>query len=206
MGTGRKLNLKARAERQGQTRQRIVEAAIALHTTVGPSRTTVSAIAERAGVQRQTVYAHFPDDRTLFEACSARVRSIFPPPDIATWAQIVDPAERLSVALGQLYPYFRQTAGAWAAILRDAEVDALVREMAVPRRLDYLREARDVLTVGWKARGAKRKQLIACLGLAVDFRTWETLALRQGLVDEEAVQLMTEAVGSITRVKIDPHT
>ena len=197
MTTGRKLNLKARAERQGQTRERIIEAAVALHTTVGPARTTVSAIADRAGVQRQTVYAHFPDARSLFQACSAHVRATFPPPEIAPWTTIADPEERLSTALGQLYPYFRRTAGGWAGILRDAEVDALVREMAATRRLGYLEQARDALAVGWKVRGVRREGLIAVLGLAVDFRTWEVLALRQGLDDEHAARLMTRASACI---------
>ena len=205
MATGRKLHLKARAERQGQTRQRIVDAAISLHTTVGPARTTVSAIAERAGVQRQTVYAHFPDERTLFEACSAHVRAIFPPPDVTSWAKIADPDDRLAAALGQLYPYFRRTAGGWAAILRDAEVDALVLDMAATRRLGYLEQARHALTGGWKARGARRQRLVAFLGLAVDFRTWESLTQRQGLDDEQAAQLMVTAARCIATGGPDRH-
>jgi AcrR family transcriptional regulator len=204
--TGRKLHLKARAERQGQTRQRIVDAAIALHTTVGPARTTISAVAERAGVQRQTVYSHFPDDRSLLEACSAHVRAIFPPPDTALWAKIADPQERLVTALGQLYPYFRRTAGSWAAILRDAEVDALVQEMAATRRLGYLQRARDVLAVGWRARGARRAELLAFLGLAVDFRTWETLALRQRLDDEHAARLVARMVACMGTSPVESRT
>jgi AcrR family transcriptional regulator len=192
--SGRKLKLKARAEQQGQTRQRIVDAAIGLHATIGPARTTISAIAERAGVQRQTVYTHFPDERSLMEACSAHVRATTPPPDFAPWRKIRDPRQRLSVALSELYPYFRRTAGGWSAILRDAEVDPLVREMAGVRRLGYLEELRDLLAIGWGARGARRKQLVAFLGLAVDFRTWETLAVKQGLGDKNAIRIMTEAV------------
>jgi AcrR family transcriptional regulator len=192
--SGRKLKLKARAERQGQTRQRIIDAAIGLHTTIGPARTTISAIAERAGVQRQTVYAHFPDERSLMEACSAHVRATTPPPDFAPWRKIRDPGQRLSVALGELYPYFRRTAGGWSAILRDAEVDPLVLQVAGVRRLGYLQELRDLLAVGWGARGSRRKLLVALLGLAVDFRTWEALAVKQGLDDMDAVKLMTEAV------------
>jgi AcrR family transcriptional regulator len=195
--SGRKLQLRVRAERQGQTRQRIVDAAIGLHTTVGPARTTISAIAERAGVQRQTVYAHFPDERSLMEACSAHVRATTPPPDFGPWRRIRDPRQRLVVALGELYPYFRRSAGGWSAILRDAEVDPLVRQLAGVRRLGYLQELRDVLAVGWKVRGAQRRRLVALLGLAVDFRTWETLAMRQGLDDRGAVTLMTKTVMAV---------
>jgi AcrR family transcriptional regulator len=191
---GRKLKLQARAERQAQTRQRIIDAAIGLHTTIGPSRTTISAIAERAGVQRQTVYTHFPDEPSLMEACSAHVRATSPPPDVGSWRKIRDPRLRLRVALAELYPYFRRTAGGWSAILRDAEVDPLVRRMAGVRRLGYLQELRDLLAVGWGARGTQRKRLVACLGLAVDFRTWESLALKQGLDDETAANVMIQAV------------
>ena len=182
----RKLKLDVRAQRQAQTRRRIVEAALFLHTTMGPSRTTISAVADRAGVRRQTVYAHFPDERSLLEACSAHARAASPPPELDAFRAVADPRERLDVALAALYPYFRRTAGGWSAVLRDAEVDPLVREMAGKRRLGYLDQLRDVLLAGWGARGARRKRLRAALGLAVDFRTWETLALKQGLSDREA--------------------
>lgn len=192
--SGRKLELKARAERQAQTRQRIVEAAVALHTTVGPAQTTVSAIAERAGVQRQTVYAHFPSDRVLLEACSAHVRATSPPPDPARWADIADPERRLRAALAELYPYFRRTARSWSNILRDAEVMPVVREIAGKRRLAYLDAVADGLAAGWGARGARRERLRAAIALAVDFRTWQTLAAKSGLTDEQAVSLMTAVV------------
>lgn len=197
MPSGRKLKLKARAERQGQTRQRIIDAAVGLHTTIGPARTTVSAVAERAGVQRQTVYAHFPDEQSLMEACSAHVRATVPPPDVAPLRKIRDPKERLDTALAALYPYFRRTAGGWSAVLRDAEVDPLVRQLAGERRLGYLAELRDVLVTGWPVRGARRQLLLAALGLAVDFRTWESLCLKQGLDDRAALELITDAVTSI---------
>jgi AcrR family transcriptional regulator len=196
---GRKLNLKARAERQAQTRQRIVEAAVGLHTTLGPARTTISAIAERAGVQRQTVYAHFPDDRSLLEACSQHVRTIAPPPDPASLAQIADPGERVTRALEELYEYFERTAGSWSAILRDAEVVPLVREMASSRRLGYLQQVRDLLLEGFPPPVRKgAPELRSLLGLAVDFRTWETLA-RQGLSGGEAASLMSGLVIKASR-------
>ena len=194
MSEPRKLKLKARAERQAQTRQRIVAAAVELHSTVGPARTTISAIAERAGVQRQTVYAHFPDERSLLIACSAHVRASVPPPDLAPWQAIRDPERRLAIALSELYAYFRRTADSWRAILRDAEVAPLVREMAEARRLGYLQEVRDVLAVGWKVSGRRRTKLSATIGLAVHFRTWDTLTSIQGLDDLQAADLMTELV------------
>ena len=103
MSTSRTYELKRRAERQQETRRRIIDAAVELHTTLGPSRTTVSAIAERAGVTRPTVYAHFPDDRALFQACSGHVRQAVPPPDPTPWRLIADPCARLETALRDLY-------------------------------------------------------------------------------------------------------
>ena len=104
----RTYELKRRAERQDQTRQRIVDAAIALHTTVGPARTTISAIAERAGVQRHTVYSHFPDERTLGLACSGCHVERNPLPDVTVWRGIDDPEGRLRLGLTELYAYYAQ--------------------------------------------------------------------------------------------------
>ena len=92
-----------RAEQEEETRLRITEAAVDLHGSVGPARTTVSAIAERAGVQRATVYRHFPDEEALFAACSSHWAALNPPPDPAAWAEIADPDERLRRALSELY-------------------------------------------------------------------------------------------------------
>src|ERR671928_714730 len=136
---------KVRAERHAETRQRIIESAVALHLERGPAQTSINAIADRAGVNRVTVYRHFPDARTLLEACSAHARRVNPPPDVDRWRRIDDPRRRTEVALTQLYDYFRRTEAAWSNILRDAEVEPLVREMAEKRRLADLRAARDAL-------------------------------------------------------------
>ena len=118
----RKYELKERARRQAETRQRIVEAAVDLHTSVGPARTTISGIAERAGVERHTVYAHFPDDRTLFRACSEHWEARHPLPDIATLAEIEDPARRLRRALGEMYAWYESVEADLALFVRDASV------------------------------------------------------------------------------------
>jgi hypothetical protein len=122
-----------------------------------------------------------------------------PPPDPQPWKKIKDPRARLQTALAELYPYFRRTQPYWANILRDAEVMPLVREFAQLRRLDYLQETRDILAVGWNARGARRTKLLAALGLAVDFRTWETLATKQALDDQQAIALVSRMVSCATR-------
>jgi AcrR family transcriptional regulator len=186
-----------RAERQEETRQRIVESAVALHLERGPARTSINAIAERAGVNRVTVYRHFPDTRTLLEACSAHVRRLHPPPDLAGWRAIEDPRERTEVALTQLYGYFRRNEAAWSTILRDAELEPLVKEMAEKRRLAYLREARGVLLAAWPKRRTRGPLLRAVLGLAVDFRTWQTLCRREELDDRAAVALMVRLASAI---------
>jgi AcrR family transcriptional regulator len=186
-----------RAENQAETRQRIVEAAVSLHLERGPAQTSINAIAERAGVNRVTVYRHFPDTRSLFEACSAHAARVHPPPDLSPWRAIEDPRRRAEVALTQLYDYFRRTEAGWANVLRDAEVEPLVKEMAEKRRLAYLRRARDVLLAGWPRQGARRPLLRAVLGLAVDFRTWQTMCRREGLDDRTAVALMVRLATAI---------
>src|SRR5687768_14578310 len=106
--TGRKYELRQRAERQAETRQRIVEAMVALHGEGGPARTTISAMAERAGVERLTVYRRFADETAMFQACSAHFATEVAPPDPAAWAGVAEPAERLRAALLAFYGYFRR--------------------------------------------------------------------------------------------------
>src|ERR687886_1609333 len=142
MSSTRTYELKQRAERQEETRQRIVEAAVELHTTVGPARTSVAAIAERAGVTRPTVYAHFPDADALFRACSGHVRATVPPPDPAPWRSIEDPGERLEAALRALYGYYERLEPLLENIQRDVPVMPIVAEMNA-YRVRYLDEIRD---------------------------------------------------------------
>jgi AcrR family transcriptional regulator len=188
---------KVRAERAAETRQRIIESAVALHLERGPAQTSINAIAERAGVNRVTVYRHFPDARTLLEACSTHARRLNPPPSLDSWRRIEDPRRRIEVALAQLYDYFRRTEDGWSNILRDAELAPLVKEMAEANRLTYLRQARDVLLAGWPVPRTRRPLLRAVLGLAVDFRTWQTLARRESLDDRTAVALMVHLANAV---------
>src|SRR3954451_3620257 len=115
----RKYQQKRRAEQQAETRQRIVEALVALHREVGPARTTISAIAERAGVERLTVYRHFPDERSMFEACTTHYAIQVPGPDPSSWAGIEDPAERLRTTLLAFYDYYRRAEDVLAHAARD---------------------------------------------------------------------------------------
>src|SRR5215210_5120807 len=109
MAMKRKYELRKRAEQVAETRRRITEAAVELHRTVGPAATRISDVARRAGVQRVTVYNHFPDDASLFAACSAHWRALHPGPDPAAWASIEDSGERLRVGLRELYAWYRET-------------------------------------------------------------------------------------------------
>ena len=189
MAATRTYELKRRAERQEETRQRIVAAAVELHTTLGPSRTTVHAIAEKAGVTRPTVYAHFPDARSLFEACSGHVRATIPPPDPTPWDSIADPSERLETALRELYGYYELLEPLLENVQRDAAVMPVVAEMNAYRARN-LEEIRELLLQAWPTRGGARARLRRAIGHALEFRTWQSLVRRQGCAADEAVQLM----------------
>ena len=194
----RKYELKRRAEHQEQTRQRIVEAAVQLHGTVGPAKTTISAIAERAGVRRMTVYRHFPDEHALFEACTTHGYATYPPPDPTPWKEITDPEERLRRGLGELYAYYRLTGSMWAKFLRDADEIPVLAELGVGPYFEYLEMVREVLAAGWGVRGKRRRGVLAALGHALELQSWISLTGRQGLDDEQAIDFMVRMVRCAT--------
>ena len=173
---------------------RIIEAALALHGTLGPSRTTISAIAERAGVRRATVYRHFPDERSLFLGCSGLSQERNPPPDPALWATIADPAERLEAALDAIYGWYERIEQLLTLVLRDVDSIPILRELQ-DGRLAYLAAIEDGLAQGWGARGKAAKRLRATIGLALDFHAWRTLHER-GLDRSAAIAVMSSAVGA----------
>jgi AcrR family transcriptional regulator len=182
---------KRRAELEEETRRRITESAVALHTDLlGPARTTVGAIAEHAGVRRSTVYRHFPDEEALFAACSSHWAAAHVPPDPGAWAAIADPAARTATALGELYAYYRATGRALEHLLRDEElVPAVKGLMAGFHR--YLDAAQDVLMAGRGLRGRTARRTRAAIGLALAFPTWRALTQDQGLDDGEAAALLS---------------
>ena len=196
MSNARTYELKQRAERQRETRRRIVEAAVDLHATVGPSRTTVPAIAEKAGVTRPTVYAHFPDGRSLLEACSGHVRATVPPPDHTRWRSIADPGERLTTALSELYEYFERLEPLLENVQRDALVMPVVAEMN-GYRVRYLAEIRDLLVEGWEAQAAAAAHLRQAIGHSLEFRTWQSLVRHQGADADDAVRMMLALVSAV---------
>ena len=190
----RPYRMKKRAEVEEATRRRITESAVHLHGTLGPAHTTVSALAEHAGVRRSTVYRHFPDEATLFAACTAHWAAANPVPDIGAWAGIEDPAERLRAALDALYPYYRRTASMIENLIRDEPVSEVVRENFAGYH-QYLAAARETLMRGRRSRGRARTRERAAIGHALAFATWRSLALDEGLDDAQAVELMARLVG-----------
>jgi AcrR family transcriptional regulator len=186
----RKYELKRRAERQEETRRRIVEAAVELHRTKGPARTTLSDVARRAGVQRHTLYRHFPDERALFMACSGHFYELNPFPDPEPWRAIADPDERLRAGLTAMYDYFERAEDMLTSIVRDAEIHPLTQEMAKLRRGRMLERVQGVLAENLPDTPRVR----AALALALDFHTWRTLVRRSGLSNAEAVEAMVAAL------------
>ena len=175
----------------------MVEATVGLHDEGGPARTTISAIAERAGVERLTVYRHFPDERSLFQACSSHWAAENPLPDLAAWAAIDDPEERLRIALRDIYAFFRATEAMTANLLRDLPDSPVLREVAEPF-VQYWEAVRAVLDRGWKARGRQRTLVRAAVGHAIEFDTWRSLVRREGLDDAGAVEVMVRLVAAST--------
>ena len=195
-----KYNLKARAERYQKTRQRIVEATLELHRTAGPARTTITDIAKRAGVERQTVYNHFPDELSLFKACSAHNRSLNPPPDPEPWKLIPDPEERLRRALAEVYAYYRRNEQMLANVTRDAQANPNMRKVLEPR-IKHQERMRDALAAGWAQgdEGRRGKLLYGALWIGLEFQTWYTLVNQQGFADDEMVELMVGMVSCLIR-------
>jgi AcrR family transcriptional regulator len=185
----RNYTLRRRAETQAETRRRIVEAAVDLHGTLGPANTTVSMIAEKAGVQRNTFYSHFPDERSVLLACSAHSLEQDPMPDAAPWRAIADPAERLRHGLRAIYDWFERNESLLACVLRDAEAHELVREIVSLRYAPIIGAWRDVLGAGLNAR---QKPMLA---LALSYHTWRTLAREAGLKQADVVKAMVKAIG-----------
>jgi AcrR family transcriptional regulator len=189
--TPRKYELKERAERQAETRRRIVEATATLHEEVGPARTTVAEIARRAGVQRLTVYTHFPEDVELFSACSAHFRSQHPPPDIRRWAAIDDPGKRLRTALTDLHAWYRSGQRMMSNVQRDAAGMPALAEVVRTGRAPFDAAVTDLLSAG---RGRRTRRLEGAIALATSFPAWERLAIVERLPARDLVEVLAAMV------------
>ncbi len=186
---------KRRAELEARTRRRITESMVELHRTLGPARTSISAVAERAGVRRSTVYRHFPNEAALFAACTSHWTALNPPPNLAGWAMIEDPEERLGSALEELYAYYRGTEAMMENLHRDEATMPIVKRLLGGFR-EYISAARETLMSGRRARGRVRQRVRAAIGLALAFETWRSLVREQGLDDPQAAELMYRLVAA----------
>ena len=182
----RRYELRKRAEKLDQTRRRILDATIELHRTHGPAGTRITEIARRAGVQRVTVYGHFPDEAALLAACSAHWRALHPAPDPGPWRAVADRRARLRLALRELYAWYRETEPMTANVLRDAETIAALHAIVDDGLGRYLAEVRTLLGELFRARGTRRDRIDAAIRAAVDFHLWRALA---PLGDNQAAEL-----------------
>lgn len=180
----RKYEFKRRAEQVEETRRRITAATVELHEEVGPARTTVAGIAARAGVTRPTVYSQFPDELSLFTACSAHFQSLHPPPELL--------GLELEAALRAQYAYFRENERMLAHVVRDAETLPALAQ--VTSELDaYIGRVVRELVRALDFHAARRTRAAALVALALDFHTWRSLH-RSGLGQAEAAALMAQLV------------
>ena len=194
-GEKRTYTKKARAEAEEATRLRITESAVALHGSLGPARTSISAIAEHAGVRRSTVYRHFADEAAIFDACSSHWSAQNPPPDVSEMLAIADPSERTRAVLKAMYAWYRRTERMLANLLRDEAVVPVVRERFRTYH-EFLASLRESLLAGRGLRGRTRRRSEAAIGHALAFATWQSLARDGDLSDTEAAELMTALVDS----------
>jgi len=189
----RPYRMKRRAESQEQTRLRITESAVELHGTLGPSRTSMSAVADHAGVRRSTLYRHFADESALLDACTAHWSASNPPPDLGAWSLVEDPDARLKAALDEIYAYYGRTEAMLENLFRDETTVPSVRERFAAFR-GYFVSARDTLMTGRRVRGAAGLRTRAAIGHAIAFSTWRSLVREQGLEQAAAVALMCALV------------
>ncbi len=189
----RRYELKARAESQRRTRERIVQATMELHEEVGPAKTTIAEIARRAGVQRLTVYNHFPEEVELFGACQAHWMGLHPLPDLSSALALSSPTGRLHAVLREFYDWYREAAPMSEKIQRDRgaipALDALMKRTADAE----LAELSQALAKGFRSRGRRAERQRTLIRLALDFWTWRRLD-HEGLDDETAADLMSDAV------------
>ena len=190
----RKYELKERAEAQARTRARIVEATLELHRTVGPARTNVSEIARRAGVERRTIYNHFPHDNELFAACGALWAAERPAPDPSGWQTISDPMARVCAALSAIYGYYAANGSELAPVLRDSLSIPPLRDVLEGGWLRYLAGVAEDLVGVFGRRGRARARVAAVVDLTLDLGSWRRLTAAGGLSEDSAAALMARLI------------
>lgn len=197
----RRYTMRGRAAAADQTRRRIIEAAVALYQARGPADTTISAVAEHAGVERLTVYRHFPDERLLLDACWDYWSMLHPLPPVHRWEAIADPRQRLRAGLDALYGYYDTAGSLLERLLLDRARMPALADVMQPFD-EWLADARAHLLEGWGAHGRPRQWIIALVDHALSFTTWASLARSGILQPGEATRLLCRAVADIAR---DPY-
>jgi AcrR family transcriptional regulator len=197
----RRYRKRKRALSELETRQRITAAAVALHQTVGPARASVKAIAERAGVDRATVYRHFPDQQALFDACTSHYYARHPMPNPERWAEVSGPDERLRTALLELYAWYADTEQMLRTGIRDIEhIPAGSREAFFA----YFEAVHAALMTGRRERGRTRARMSGAIAHAINFHTWHSLVREQRLSADEAIILTTAMVEGAAHGTTEP--
>lgn len=194
-GKTRPYEKRLRAEQEAETRERIAAAAANLHGTIGPARTTVAGVAREAGVQRATVYRHYPTEVDLFDACSAHYWARHPMPDPSAWQQVKDPGKKLRLALGEMYGFFRANEPMLEKTSRDAPLVPAM-DKASQAFFAYLNSAAGAILAERRERGRARKRVEAAVGHALQFGTWQSLIRIQELDESDAVALMAALIES----------
>ena len=188
---GRSYRQTNRAERVAETRRRLVEAAIKLHTTIGPARTSLSQVAREAGVSRPTLYAHFPDESALLRACTFHSLASDPPPDPQTWGEVSAAGERVRRGMTEVYDYFERNESLTANILKDMHTVPAMKELNVPILETAFTQMGEILAAGFGDRTqAARERRRAAVAVALSFGTWQVLVREQGLTRSRAVDVM----------------
>lgn len=212
-GRKRPYRLKARAQRQEEVHRRITEITVDLHKSLGPARTTVSEIAKRAGVQRATVYNHFPTELDLIDACSSHWVSEHPPPDPGAWMEIEDPGRRAETVLAAMYDYYESGQDMLENVLRDAPLLPALEEINRRKWWPMIDGLVELLSTGWLASATRtqarydgtrrepkddqtetdipRLHLDATIRVALDFFTWKTLSTT-GLSNQQAARIAAD--------------
>lgn len=195
---GRSYRQTNRAEQVAETRRRLVEAALKLHATIGPARTSLSQVAREAGVSRPTLYAHFPDESALLRACTFHSLASDPPPDPQTWGEVTSARERVRRGLAELYDYFERNESLTANILKDMYTVPAMKELNVPILETAFAQMGDILAAGFEDRTeAARQRRRAATAVALSFGTWQVLERQQALTRSRAVDVMAEFIEGV---------
>ncbi len=196
-GVNRQYHQKVRARKTALTRQRIIEAAVELHGTLGPANTSLSAVARKAGVSRPTLYSHFPDEASLFQACTMHWMSQDPPPDPAAWLEIDDSRERISTALSEIYSHYARNEQMIANVFRDMHQVDSMRSFNVPLVEESFAAMTQILISAFDDGPDLAVRRRAIVSVAISFNTWNSLAKTEGLTNEKAADLMAHLVACV---------